>query len=111
MTENEKQGDTTFAIIETGGKQYHVVPNRYVVIEKLDEGVGDTVHFDKVLLRNKGGAVEVGMPYVQNATVHGVVEDTGRGKKVDVLRFRAKSNYKKLYGHRQPFTKVRITSV
>ena len=95
------------AIIETGGKQYYVEPNREIYIEKLDVESGKEVVFDKVLMIN-GVA---GKPYLTNVVVKGEVLKHGKQKKVIVFKFRQKNNYHKKQGHRQPYTKVRITSI
>ncbi|MCY4576953.1 MAG: 50S ribosomal protein L21 [Candidatus Kaiserbacteria bacterium] len=101
-----------FAVIETGGKQYAVNDGDCIDIELLKEcKEGDTISFDKVLLFDDGAKTDVGMPYLEGRKVSGTVETVGRHKKVSVVRFRAKSNYRRHYGHRQPFCKVRITSI
>ena len=87
------------AIIETGGKQYYV--------EKLDVEAGKEVVFDKVLMVN-GVA---GKPYLTNVVVKGDVVKHGKQKKIVVFKFRQKNNYHKKQGHRQPYTKVKITSI
>lgn len=96
-----------FAIIETGGKQYRVQENDFVFVEKLEANVGDAVVFDKVLMVNE----KVGNPYVKGAKVSAKVEAQGRAKKVIVFKYKSKKNYHKKQGHRQPFTKVQITSI
>ena len=96
-----------FAIIETGGKQYRVQENDFVFVEKLEANVGDAVVFDKVLMVNE----KVGNPYVEGAKVSAKVEAQGRAKKIIVFKYKSKKNYHKKQGHRQPFTKVQITSI
>ena len=96
-----------FAIIETGGKQYRVQENDFVFVEKVEANVGDTVVFDKVLMLND----KVGNPYVEGAKVSAKVEAQGRAKKIIVFKYKSKKNYHKKQGHRQPFTKVQITSI
>lgn len=96
-----------FAIIETGGKQYRVQENDFVFVEKLEANVGDAVVFDKVLMVNE----KVGNPYVKGAKVNAKVEAQGRAKKIIVFKYKSKKNYHKKQGHRQPFTKVQITSI
>ena len=96
-----------FAIIETGGKQYRVQENDFVFVEKLDANEGDTVVFDKVLMVNGN----VGSPYVEGAKVQANVIKQGRAKKVIVYKYKAKKNYHKKQGHRQPYTKVQITTI
>lgn len=103
---------SAIAVIETGGKQYVVSDNDRVSIELL-KGCkeGDEISFDKVLLLDDGTKTSVGAPYIANKKVTGVIEQVGKQKKVSVLRFRAKSNHRRRYGHRQPFCQVRITKV
>lgn len=96
-----------FAIIETGGKQYRVQENDFVFVEKVEANVGDTVVFDKVLMLNE----KVGNPYIEGAKVSAKVEAQGRAKKIIVFKYKSKKNYHKKQGHRQPFTKVQITSI
>ena len=96
-----------FAIIETGGKQYRVQENDFVFVEKLDANEGDVVVFDKVLMLND----KVGNPYVAGAKVSAKVEKQGRAKKVIVFKYKSKKNYHKKQGHRQPFTKVQISTI
>lgn len=99
-----------FAVIETGGKQIRVEAGKTVFVEKLDGKEGDEVVFDKVLLID-GDSLKVGAPYVKGATVKGKIAKQGKDKKIQVLKYRAKSNYRVLTGHRQPYTKVEITSI
>ena len=103
---------SNFAVIETGGKQYAVNDGDQIVIESLKEHkAGDTISFDNVVLFDDGTKTDIGMPYVAGKKVMGTIEEVGRHKKVSVVRFRAKSNYRRHYGHRQPFFKVRINVV
>ncbi|ASS66323.1 MULTISPECIES: 50S ribosomal protein L21 [Paenibacillus] len=100
-----------FAIIETGGKQYKVQQGDVLYIEKLNAGEGDTVTFDRVLAVSKDGGLVTGSPIVSGATVSGKVEKIGRGKKIIVYKYKAKKNYRRKQGHRQPYTKVTIESI
>lgn len=101
------------AIIETGGKQYVVTQDSVLSVEKLmDEGKkGDKVSFDKVLLIDDGKETKVGAPYISGAKVSAELIENGRAPKVTVIRYRQKSRYSKKRGHRQPFSKVRITAL
>ena len=103
---------SNFAVIETGGKQYAVSDGDCIHIELL-KGCkeGDAVSFDKVVLFDDGAETMVGAPYLSGKKVSGTVEKVGKHKKIPVIRFRAKSNYRKRYGHRQPFCQVRIDAV
>ncbi|MFN7251666.1 MAG: 50S ribosomal protein L21 [Anaerobacillus sp.] len=99
-----------YAIIETGGKQIKVQEGQEIYIEKLDAEVGETVSFDNVLLVG-GDAVKVGAPFVEGATVTAKVEKVGRAKKMLVYKYKAKKNYRRKQGHRQPYTKVVIEKI
>lgn len=99
-----------YAIIETGGKQLKVEEGQTIYVEKLDAEAGETVTFDKVLMVG-GENVKVGNPTVDGATVTAKVEKQGRGNKVIVYKYKAKKNYHKKQGHRQPYTKVIIEKI
>ena len=99
-----------YAVIETGGKQYRVQEGDVITIEKLNAEVGETVTFDKVLVLGEGKDVKVGTPYV-DAAVTGSVVENGKGQKVIIFKYKAKKDYRKKQGHRQPYTLVEITSV
>lgn len=99
-----------YAIIETGGKQVKVEEGQVVYVEKVTADVNETVTFDKVLFLG-GEDVKVGSPYVDGATVTAKVEKHGRQKKVTVFKFKAKKNYHKKQGHRQPYTKLVIEKI
>ena len=100
-----------FAVIETGGKQYKVNEGDVVFIEKLDVAEGETVTFDKVLAVSGNDGLVVGAPVVAGATVTANVVKNGKGKKIHVLKYKAKKNEKKKIGHRQPYTKVQIEKI
>lgn len=101
------------AIIETGGKQYAVKKGDIIKVEKLGgkAASGEAVVFDKVLLSDDGAKTEIGSPYLSGRSVEGVVKGEGRAKKISVLKYKAKSRYRKVRGHRQPFTEVEITAI
>lgn len=100
-----------YAIIESCGKQYKVAEGDVVFFEKLDVEEGKKVTFDKVVLVSDNKKVEVGAPYVKGVKVEGKVVANGKGKKIIVYKYKAKKNYRRTQGHRQPFTKVEITSI
>lgn len=99
-----------YAIIETGGKQLKVEEGQSIYVEKLNAADGEAVTFDKVLFIG-GENVKVGAPFVEGATVTGKVEKHGRQKKIIVFKYKAKKNYRKKQGHRQPYTKVTIEKI
>lgn len=100
----------TSAIIETGGKQYHVTPGQLLQIEKLEATIGDTITFDRVLLVVDNGNVEVGSPTV-NTVVTAEVIDQIKGKKLRVFTYKSKKRQRRTLGHRQLHTTVRIASI
>ena len=99
-----------FAIFETGGKQYKVSQGDVLFVEKLEKEDGAKVTFDKVLVVSDA-SLSVGAPYVNGATVTAEVLKSGRGKKIYVMRYKAKKNEKKKIGHRQAYTKIRIEEI
>ncbi len=101
----------TFAVIKTGGKQYQVKAGSKIKVEKLDTEEGKSVTFDQVLLIDDGQETKLGTPILSDAKVTGKVLKQGRYPKIDVIHFRAKTNLRKKYGHKQPYTEVEITEV
>lgn len=102
-----------FAVIETGGKQYLIQTGDTLKVEKLDVEEGKDVVFDKVLLvaSKDGKDVKIGTPYLDGVSIAASVEEQGRSKKIRVVKFKRKIRYKKVYGHRQHFTKVTVKKV
>lgn len=102
-----------FAIIQTGGKQYMVAEGDTVKIEKIkgDHKVGDKVVFEDVLLVDNGSDTTIGMPFISGAKVSAEIKKIARAKKVVVIKYKAKSNYFKKRGHKQPFFEVKITGL
>lgn len=100
-----------YAVIETGGKQYRVQEGDVLFVEKLDIEEGEKVAFDKVLVVSKEGDLAIGKPFVEGAKVEASVLEQGKAKKIIVYKYKAKKNYKKKQGHRQPFTKVKIEKI
>jgi large subunit ribosomal protein L21 len=101
------------AVIATGGKQYVVSLGDVFEIEKLEgvTKVGEKIVFNDVLLTDDGAKTALGAPTVAGATVEAELVEEGRGDKITVVRYKAKSRYHKKRGHRQPFTKVKITKI
>lgn len=100
-----------YAIIETGGKQYKVEAGDVLFIEKLDVEADSEVTFDKVIAVGAEDGIKVGAPYVDGATVSAKAIKNGKGKKVVVFTYKPKKNAKRKMGHRQPYTKVEISSI
>ena len=101
----------SFAIIETGGKQYKVSASNILKVEKLNIKKGNKVEFKKVLLVNDDKTVEIGDPTVSGAVVEGMLLDNIKDRKVIVFKKRRRQNSRKRYGHRQPLSKVQITKI
>jgi large subunit ribosomal protein L21 len=100
-----------YAVIETGGKQYRVTEGDVLCVEKLAVEPGETVEFDKVLALNDDAQLLVGTPYLEAAKVFAEAKENGKAKKVVIFKYKAKKDYRKKQGHRQPYTMVEITGI
>ena len=100
-----------FAVIKTGGKQYKVAKDDIVVIEKLQGEAGAKISFDDVLMTGEGDSVKVGTPTVKGASVAAEILEQRRARKVLVFRKRRRKHYRRLNGHRQHETVVKITGI
>jgi len=99
-----------YAIVTTGGKQYKVSQDDIINVEKLDANVGDKINLDVMMLVD-GDKVTNGNPLVKNAEVVAEVLEHGKEDKIVVFKYKAKKNYRRKQGHRQPFTALKIVSV
>lgn len=104
-------GVDSYAIIETGGKQYRVSVGDSLAIEKLPVEAGSDVTFDRVLMVGGNGATRVGAPLVEGATVQAQVDAQFRGEKIIVFKYKPKKRYRRRTGHRQSLTRVSITAI
>lgn len=100
-----------YAVVETGGKQYKVQPGDVIYVEKLEANEGDTVTLDRVLMINGDKGLVTGSPMVDGASVSAKVIKNGKSPKIIVFKFKAKKNYKRRQGHRQPYTKLQIEAI
>ena len=100
-----------YAIIETGGKQYRVQSGDVIFVEKMDAEQDAEVVFDKVIAVSNGKTLKVGKPYVKDATVTAVVLKQGKGKKINIFTYKPKKSSSRKLGHRQPYTKVQISTI
>lgn len=100
-----------FAVIKTGGKQYRVSQGDKLRVESLDADEGESINLDQVLMLGEGDKVTVGEPLVSGATVSAKVLTHGRGKKVDIVKFRRRKHYRRQMGHRQNYTELEITGI
>ena len=99
-----------YAVIVTGGKQYKVAEGEVLDVEKLEGKAGDVLTFKPIMCAKDGQSV-VGAPEVEGASVTGEVVKQGRGDKILVFKYKAKKNYRKRQGHRQPFTQIKINKI
>ena len=100
-----------YAVFKTGGKQYRAAKGDTLKIEKLDAAEGDAVEFDQVLLVGEGAQVKLGTPLVSGSKVKAKVTDQGKAKKIEVLKFKRRQNYRRLKGHRQHYTEIEVTGI
>lgn len=100
-----------FAVIKTGGKQYRVSQGDKLRVETLDAEPGDKITIDQVLMLGEGDSVSIGNPLVSNASVSATVLAQGRGKKIEVVKFRRRKHYRRQMGHRQNYTELEITGI
>ncbi|KKM11180.1 50S ribosomal protein L21 [Clostridiales bacterium PH28_bin88] len=100
-----------YAIIETGGKQYRVQEGDVLRVEKLPVAEGETLDVEKVLALGGDGEPKIGTPLVAGAKVTLKVLEHGKGDKIIVFKYKAKKNYRRKTGHRQPFSKVKVEKI
>ena len=106
MSENE-----TYAIVESGGKQYRVSAGQEILVEKLEQQEGDTVSLDRVLLVGGEGNTKVGTPLIDGASVEAKVVAQGRGPKVFAFKKKRRKGHTKKIGHRQAQTRLVIEKI
>lgn len=101
-----------YAIVEIGGRQHRVEPNGIVKVDKLDAATGEAIKLDRVLaVSDDEGKLQVGTPYLDQASVEARVVQQGRDRKVLVVKYKAKKHYLRRTGHRQEFTQLQITGI
>ena len=100
-----------YAVIKTGGKQYKVEEGQIFRFEKLEGEVGSEIKFSDVLLYSDGEKVTLGSPVIENAVVSANIIEHGKGKKVIVFKYKRRKSYKRMRGHRQSYTAVKINSI
>jgi large subunit ribosomal protein L21 len=103
----------SFAVIQTGGKQYKVAVGDEIAVEKIkgDYKVGDTITIESVVLKDDGKSTELGAPYIKGSEVKATITESGKLDKVMVVRYRQKSRYHKRNGHRQPYMSIKIDAI
>ncbi len=100
-----------YAVIATGGKQYRVAEGDVIQVETLEGEAGASIDFDKVLMVGEGENVKIGAPYLDGGKVTATIKSHGRGKKVEIVKFRRRKHHRKQMGHRQNYTEVQITGI
>ncbi|WP_182188357.1 50S ribosomal protein L21 [Pectinatus frisingensis] len=100
-----------YAIFKTGGKQYRVSEGDTITVEKLDAAEGTTVTFDEILTVVNDDDVKIGTPVVNGAKITAKVDKQDKAKKILIFKYKAKSNYRRRQGHRQPYTKITIENI
>ena len=101
----------SFAVIQTGGKQYKVSASEILKIERLENSEGKTVEFKNVLFLNDDKLTEIGNPNIQGAKVEATILKNTKNKTILVFKKRRRKNSRKKYGHRQPFTLIKINKI
>lgn len=100
-----------YAIVETGGKQFRVSKGDVIRVEKLAVEEGDSIALDQVMMLQSEAGTVIGNPYIDGASVNARVVENGKSKKVVIYKYKAKKNYRKKQGHRQPFTELEIVEI
>ncbi|HHX92827.1 MAG TPA: 50S ribosomal protein L21 [Clostridiales bacterium] len=100
-----------YAIVETGGKQFRVSKGDVIRVEKLAVAEGDSIALDQVMMLQSEAGTVIGNPYIDGASVNARVVENGKSKKVIIYKYKAKKNYRKKQGHRQPFTELEIVEI
>lgn len=100
-----------YAVILSGGKQHRVKEGEVLNLEKIEQGVGEAIHFDQVLMLRDGDDVKLGAPFIKGARVEAEVVSQFRADKIRIIKFKRRKHHMKHQGHRQYLTKVRITKI
>lgn len=100
-----------YAVIKTGGKQYKVSKGETLKVEKIAADEGAKVELDQVLMVVDGDDVKVGTPVLKGGKVTATVKSHGRGKKIEIIKFRRRKHHRKQMGHRQSYTELEITGI
>ena len=100
-----------YAVIKTGGKQYKVQAGDTLKVEKLEAQEGKTIKISDVLMLVDGEKVTVGTPYIKGITVSAKINTHGRGRKINVVKFRRRKHHRKQMGHRQAYTELSILDI
>ncbi|MCW7755158.1 50S ribosomal protein L21 [Desulfobotulus sp. H1] len=101
----------TYAVVATGGKQYKVVEGETLRVEKIAGEVGAEVVLDSVLLVRVDDALKIGQPTLEGAAVHATIVEQDKAKKILVFKYKRRKRYRRMQGHRQPYTALRINRI
>jgi len=100
-----------YAVFISGGKQYRAIKNQVIRLEKLNNPIGTTVEFDKILMISNKDSINIGDPFVTGGIVKANIQNHGRLKKIKIIKFNRRKHHKKQQGHRQYFTDVKIMEI
>ncbi|NDY72181.1 50S ribosomal protein L21 [Desulfobacter hydrogenophilus] len=100
-----------YAVIRTGGKQYKVHEDQVLKVEKLEGSEGSKIEFNDILLYSDGETVTLGAPQIESASVKALIVEQGRSKKQLVFKYKRRKGYRRMRGHRQHYTEIRIDSI
>ena len=100
-----------YAVVKTGGKQYRVTQGEVLKVEKLDGNEGDSIELNDVLMIADGDNLKIGTPLVDGGKVTATIKSHGRGKKIEIMKFRRRKHHQKKTGHRQYYTELEITGI
>ena len=101
-----------FAVIQAGGKQFEVKEGQELKIEKVEKEIGENIAFEALLIADEEGTqVKIGTPLVSGAKITAKILEHGRTEKVSVIKYKPKVRYRRNFGHRQPFTKIKIEKI
>ncbi len=100
-----------YAVIATGGKQYRVTEGETLKVEKIAGEEGSEIELDQVLMVADGDKIQVGTPVLDKGTVTATIKSHGRGKKVEIVKFRRRKHHRKQMGHRQSYTEIEVTKI
>lgn len=109
--ERAQEGDSVYAVIETGGKQYRVAAGDTISVERLNAEAGTQVEIDRVLMVSGDAGITIGAPVVDGAAVVATVAEHYRGPKIRVFKFKPKKRYRRTMGHRQEMTRLKIDEI
>ncbi|MCU4136845.1 50S ribosomal protein L21 [Buchnera aphidicola (Sitobion avenae)] len=100
-----------YAVFISGGKQYRATKNQVIRLEKLNNSLGSTIQFDKILMISDKDSIKIGTPFIKGGIIKAHVQNHGRLKKIKIIKFNRRKHYKKQQGHRQHFTDVKILDI